>query len=78
MCDEERKSCIDPNCPGRSHKHTEDVYMHMYALNLSVKVPQHCSQTIKGEQTIKMNYGDINLPAVIVLKHGSVTSREYI
>lgn len=54
------------------------VFMHMYTLNLNVKVPQHCSLTKKGEQTNKMNYSDINLPAVIVLKHGSVTPQESI
>lgn len=30
----------------------------------------------KGEQTVKVNSGDMNLPAVIVLKHGSVTPQE--
>lgn len=55
---------------------TQYVCMHMYTLNLSVKVPQLCSQTQKGEQTLKINYGDMNLPAVIVLKHGSVTPQE--
>lgn len=57
---------------------TDDRLAHMYTLCLSVKLPQHCPKIDARALTIKPNkvYGEMNAPALIVLKNGLVTPQK--